>query len=110
MDKYEALEGKRVKCYHAEDDWKWGIVVNIDPNIGITIVQESNHKINLLCLIGPLSLLWKDYFDPEMETFNTLCKQIEEGSIGSHKVDGDQHLNGISHLNGVPHEFCPFNQ
>lgn len=107
MDKYEKLEGKRVKYYYDKNDWVWGIVVNVDPDIGITVVREDDHKWNLVCLTGPSAPIWKSHMVVSSFTrdFLMMLEEIEEGKLMGFLWSGKNNYAG-----GVPKEFCPFNQ
>ncbi len=105
MDKYEALEGKRVKYWYSDERFVWAIVVNIDPDIGVTVVKESDREFNCLCYNGPLSPRWKTDWSKEdyYESFQDIYEQIEYGSVN---LEDD----GGSRKESIPREFCPFNQ
>ena len=102
--KYEKLEGKVIDFVYSDNEVVKGLVVGVDPDIGITIVQNDNHKYNLLCLIGPSSPRWEEHWDPGPERFEFICDQIKKGFIDSND------LRANPHTGGVPAEYCSFNQ
>lgn len=108
MDKYEKLEGKRVKYWCSDSKFIWAIVVNIDPDVGITIVHEDDRTNNCLCYSGPLSPLWEEYFSEEnyRKDFQSVYEQIKKGEIDV--LEDDDHCR--AHDGSVPQEFCSFNQ
>lgn len=63
-----------------------GMLVDIEPAIGATIVDKGNRDLYIYCLRGPSVniQLFKDY--PELKKvyeriFDKLVKQIEEGQV-----------------------------
>lgn len=106
MDKYEALEGRRVKYWRSDDRFVWAIVANIDPDVGITVVEEDDHKFNCLCLVGPSSSIWQKNWNRGnyKKRFKTIHKQIKKGEINTRQSGGNLYSDS------VPQELCPFNQ
>ena len=81
--KDEELEGKVID-FNRGDLVKKGLVVGCDREIGITIVDNSDHNSYLLCLTGPSSPLWTSRFP---ETTENALRLTEHYKIFEYLVD-----------------------
>ena len=117
MDKYEKLEGKKIRCFRPENIEYNGIVVGCDPDIGISIVSTDDKDKFIICLPGRSSTVKKLYHkmttNQYKSIFNETVEYIEEGEINLDKFDSywGSVLNKEKVMGGRPNaKSCPFGQ
>jgi len=116
MDKYEKLEETIVDCRTAGGGKQKGLVVGVDPDIGITLVNTENHNEYITCLIGPGSPIWKKNYNKKRyrATFELIVRQLKEGRYNELEVDKMRENNFNSYhsvlAEGANFESCPFGQ
>ncbi len=67
-----------------------GLVVGCDPNIGVSIVENSDHSHYLLCLVGPSSPQVQSenitISPSNRKIFDTIAAGIKDGMIDTRKL------------------------
>ncbi len=77
---------KTINYVNRSGTWHAGKVVDYDKDIGLTIVSTTDNNHYLLCLIGPSSSLWKDWWSNGAKgryllTFERRIQEIEMGLV-----------------------------
>lgn len=108
---YPELTGAKVKMVALYGSYTKGVVVDVNYDIGITIVNEYDNTDYLLCFSGPTIIelegeehIWKTIF-------YSIVAQIKKGEI---KQSITNTLFRAFKLNAnvdyIPPERCPYNQ
>ena len=112
---YKSLIGKTVRyIYEREMIDITGIVINIDQEIGLTIVNEDNPDHYLVCLNGTKSPKRKLFTIQSLqlykELFNYIVKAIPEGIIDVEKLKAINTQNYLSNFGMPDSSTCAFSK
>lgn len=87
------------------------LLVNIDPTIGITIVNSEDHKIHLRCVRGPDSPLYVDYpgaLEEWTKILSTTVDGVTSGYMDLRTIDTAPEGHGVC-ISVPSSDNCAFN-
>ena len=109
-DDYSYLEGRKVKYVREDGSMSHGVVVGIDPDIGITIMKEGSKDHYLCCVRSPLVMKAEDSRNIYQQFFDLLVKEINEGVVRVKEHDELLAVVGVRGGDAPSAETCAFSQ